>query len=208
MKKYKTIIDVGACVGEFVDYCLKQCDNVIIYGFEPLKTNYQYLINKYRDSENIRIYNYAISDFDGSSKLYKKKNLQGEYDFIGNDGSSLIKAKKNVSRFRYDEVKVKRLKTFIHDENLETIDIVKIDAEGSEYDIMNEIIQSDLLNQIDKIFFEDHSRKVKNLIRKRNKFVQEVRGLGIEDKIFVQNITDENHGYVTLQEAVMYSFWD
>ena len=105
------IIDIGACVGKFTEYCLKTYENVDnIFLFEPLAANYEFLCEKYKDNSSVRIYCKAVSGFDGHAKLYKKiysSNLKDrQYDFAGNHGSSLKLAKNNVVDSVYDEVEV------------------------------------------------------------------------------------------------------
>ena len=159
------IIDVGACVGKFTDYCLKTYGNAAnIFLFEPHSSNYEFLCDKYKDNSSVRIYCKAVSGFEGNAKLYKKRygtNPKGEeYDFAGNHGSSLNSGKNNVGDSVYDCVEVIKLSSFIEKElQHQKIDILKLDCEGDEYDIINDVLGSKLYENIDKIYYEDHVRK-------------------------------------------------
>jgi len=206
--KTKVIIDIGACIGEFIDYCLKQYIDIIVYAIEPFKPNYSHLLSKYQSNDNVKVYELAIANFEGVAKLYKKKNSEGKYDFVGNNGCSLVKKKSNVSFFNNEKVIVNQLSKFIKDQGLKEIEIVKLDVEGVEYEILNDIMENNLFENIDKIYFEDHSRKVKGLYRKRKQFLKKIKSLGIEEKIFLQDISNASHKYVPLRIAEKNSFWD
>ena len=156
------IIDIGACVGTFIDSCLDKYGERVeaIYAFEPLRANYDFLIDKYRDDDRIGIINQAIGGFDGGAKFYKKNNKDGsDGDFVGNSGSSLKQSKTNVSD-SYNKVSVTQLSTFLFNNPIDFIDIIKIDAEGAEYDILKDILVRKILMRVGLVYFEDHCRKV------------------------------------------------
>ena len=188
------IIDIGACVGLFIDDCIEGygIENIeAIYAFEPHKVNADFLVKKYETNDKIQIHPLAISNFAGSAPFYKKwyndKNGKSRgYDFAGNAGSSLKGEKTNVSNV-YDLVEVMRISEFIQEQGLEKIDILKIDSEGSEYDILEDIIENGIHTKIDKIYFEDHLRKVGSIRTKREKVMGLVDSLGIQDKFYEQS---------------------
>lgn len=185
------IIDIGACVGEFTDFCLENYDVTTIYLFEPLQANYDSLVKKYSGNTKVIIYHTAISDVDGQAKFFKKgyKQKSGEilYDFAGNVGSSLRVDKTNVSKNVFETVPVMKLSTFLRENKIHWIDILKIDVEGSEYDIIQDILDSDLAKIIDKIYYEDHARKVPSIRVHKKEVVNRVRDLGILGKFYLQS---------------------
>lgn len=207
--KLMRIIDVGSCVGVFIDDCLEKYDVEQIYAFEPLAANYSHLREKYRDNKRVEILQKAVSNFSGAAQFYKKpyvKKFWGvpyfvRYDFAGNAGSSL-KQKSNVSERNSDSVEVVKLSDFIRERDLGKIDILKIDSEGSEYDILHDLLDAGLMDRIDKVYFEDHVRKVSGLSEDQGKFIERVKALGIEDKFFVQNVvTGDDLAYVPLKDV-------
>ena len=40
------------------------------------------------------------------------------------------------------------------------IDVLKIDTEGTEYELINHIIETGAINEVKRIYFEDHERKI------------------------------------------------
>jgi FkbM family methyltransferase len=185
------VIDIGACVGEYTDFCLNEYDVEKIYLFEPLSINYNSLVAKYKDNTKVVLYHAAVSNFDGKAPFYKKgyRQLTGEviYEMKGNAGSSLRRDKTNVSKGVFDEVTVVKLSTFIVQNQITHIDILKIDVEGSEYDIIEDVLDSKLDGIIDKICYEDHARKVPSIKGKKFEVVNRIRDMGILGKFYLQS---------------------
>ena len=188
------IIDIGGCVGLYIEESLKKYKEKInhIYCFEPHHANYNFLKEKYKNINNVSIFNFAISNYVGNSKFYKKGNNINEYDKVGNPGSSLNLDKRNVNPRVFDVVKVNTLSFFLKENNLinTKFEEVKIDAEGSEYDILENIINDKLYLNFEKIFIEDHTRKIPNLYKKRKEFVKRIKSLKIQNKFFIARGVD------------------
>tara|TARA_Y100000034_G_C6900171_1_gene416050 strand:+ start:456 stop:1076 length:621 start_codon:yes stop_codon:yes gene_type:complete len=185
------VIDIGACIGLFIEDCLMQYKNIEkIYAIEPLKANYEFLVSKYGENERIEIINAAVSNFDGRANFYKKfygpkNNMARGFDFAGNAGSSLKQDKTNVTGV-CEEISVVKLSSFFKHKEIKKVDLLKIDTEGSEYDIINDILDNQLHETIDKIYYEDHCRKVPSIIDDQENTVMRIKQLNIGDKFFIQ----------------------
>ena len=193
------IFDIGACVGLFIDDCIQKYKFQKLYAFEPLIVNYEYLVDKYKNDNRIFIYNFAISNYNGVSNFYKKIKNSTNGNYVGNAGCSLQKTKDNVSKTEFDTVEVIKISDFIRDNRFKKIDICKIDTEGEEYNILADIIDNNYHEIIDKIMYEDHCRKIPKLSACRDKFLQNVKTLNIEDKFYLQNLTGNHTEYSQLK---------
>lgn len=128
------IIDLGANIGEFSMFCAKQKANVISVEhdklvFEALKKNSLY----YKD--RIKPFNYSISNTSEKKSLY--------YDTL-TGSTSLIKPNKkifdhvfslenyNIGTYSKDISKCVTLDDLIDENNLNVVDLIKSDCEGSE----------------------------------------------------------------------------
>lgn len=179
----KIIIDVGACVGKFFERYLDE--DVLIYAFEPLSVNFNHLKEKYGENKKVTLYPHAVSNFNGSANFYKKYKIvdgKRQYDYLTCAGSSLYRQKVNVDEKVFDKVRVIKLSTFVKNEKIEKIAILKIDAEGAEYDVLGDVIDSGLYKIIDKIHYEDHSYKCKVIRFARDKIRKKIEKLGIKNK--------------------------
>tara|TARA_R100000008_G_scaffold60133_1_gene37732 strand:+ start:3570 stop:4190 length:621 start_codon:yes stop_codon:yes gene_type:complete len=192
------VLDIGACVGIFTDYCIEKygIDKIEkIYAFEPFKANYDFLVEKYTDNDKVQIFNYAISDFVGEARLYKKpkKNtMPFVWDYVGAAGSSLNKRKVNVWANSFDIVKVEKISSFfirnsiMSKEELNKIKLIKIDVEGAEYKILEDIIDSGMYKSLSQIYFEDHCHKVSGLKKERDRVLQMIEDLDIKHMFYIQ----------------------
>lgn len=182
------IVDVGACVGIFIDHCLQNHEVQMLYAFEPLGANYDFLVEKYGRNPKIKIFKIAVSNYDGEGPFYKKPNWNNPelFDFAGNVGCSLRKDKSNVRPNHFDTVSVTSLHTFFAKESIAHVDILKIDSEGSEYDIIEDLLEHHRLDMIDKIWYEDHLRKIPALRQRRIDVLKKAKSQGFANKFYIQ----------------------
>ena len=132
------VLDIGANIGNVSSYILenKSCK---VYSFEPNVLCFEILKRRFIDDKRIKIYNLAISNFSGKSNLYLHHKSKGILDSTYLESSSLKETKDNVSKNNYIEINVFNIEDLLS--KFERIDLIKIDIEGSEYEIMPFIIK-------------------------------------------------------------------
>ena len=93
---------------------------------------------RFEGINKIRIFNFAVSDFDGKSHLYFHVNAKGINDTRYIEGATLRPQKDNTieKKLEIECIDIENNKKF------DKIDLIKIDIEGSEYTIMPEIIKN------------------------------------------------------------------
>jgi len=156
------IIDIGCYEGEFIDELLKT-GRYRFVGFEPNPEKYQTLKNKYSDSKNIFIENLALGNFKGMKKFYIKGLGSSFFQSWTKSSDSL-------------EVSVEKLSDYLEGR---IPDVVKINCEGSEYEIIHDL--NKILSQIEKIFVQFH--KIKPLYKDNYGKIQNILGV-FHDKIY------------------------
>jgi FkbM family methyltransferase len=67
----RTFIDIGACIGEYIDYCHNMWPDAKIYAFEPMAGCLSLLKEKGRKWGNITVYNFALGNRRGESVFYQ-----------------------------------------------------------------------------------------------------------------------------------------
>ena len=164
--KIETIIDVGAHHGESIKLFLKNFKISNIYAFEPspesfknLIINTNYLLKKKKI--NFETYNLGLGSSDQKlflnisletssstinsinkkSNYYKKKNK-----FLGQADKDFFHEKKEITIATLDKAML--------DKNCETIDLIKIDTEGYEYEVLKGGVE--ILKKTKLILFEHH----------------------------------------------------
>ena len=155
-------MDVGSYHGEYCERLFKYYKNSKYFLFEPSSKNYKNLIKKFSSRKNINIFNIALSDWNGSSKLYSNKS--------GSDEASLLKRyldKNHINFKKSENIEIKRLETILKEVKNKTIDICKIDVEGVEMKVIKgfgnllkktKLIQFEFsgANITSRIFFRDY----------------------------------------------------
>lgn len=127
--KIKTIIDIGANIGQFAKYIHKIIPDASIYSFEPIKKCYNELI-KNSASMNLHAFNFGlgeensevlfnVSSHDESSSMLEMANLHKEiYSF----------SKDHIQ----ERIKLRTLDSFINEMELRKNILIKIDVQGYE----------------------------------------------------------------------------
>lgn len=184
IKKIETIIDVGAHHGESIKLFLNNFKILNIYAFEPSVESFRNLIintERLFKKKKINFETYNLGLGSGDKKLYlnissetssstinsinKKSNYyQKKIKFLGQANKDFFNKKEKIIITSLDKVML--------DKNHQTIDLIKIDTEGYEYEVLKGSIE--VLKRTKLILFEHHydSMIVKNYtFRKINFFL-------------------------------------
>lgn len=138
-----SILDIGANIGAFARWSMYRWPGCTIKCYEPVKHNYEYLIENTKDNPNIECFNVAVGEKQEKKIIYYGLQNCGECSFIKGD----------QQREHGEEVNVYPAS------NLEYADIVKIDTEGWELQIV-----SNLSFKPDLFLLEYHSIQQRNAI--------------------------------------------
>jgi FkbM family methyltransferase len=151
LKKIKTYIDVGANYGMSSIPFLT--DNVKVYMIDPDSHNIKMLNDAFGKDNNVQIIGKAINSFDGFTDFYEQS------------GASVVSSIDIMNAIGYTEGRVKKKIECITPNTLiekyvneETIDLMKIDIEGSEYDFFQTITDENI-NKVSKFIIEYHMNK-------------------------------------------------
>lgn len=169
------VIDLGAHVGKISKMFAKRAKTV--YAFEPNPETFKVLKERVAAYPNIVAMQKAVSDRDGTATLY--------FDPSGSDrpteGSTLAEAKRDVTYRNSFEVETFSLPRFI--ESLEDdVKLIKIDIEGLEYRVVNDLIDSGVMARVGMVYVEDHCFVVEGLEAERDATLEKIRKLGLEDR--------------------------
>ena len=153
------IFDIGANIGAASFYFAENYPKATIFAFEPCSTINSILKKNLEYFQNIFIVKKAISNKNiEKTKLYIDTNNY--------DGSSLFDEfflTNDLDKDNYEMVETINCDFFCKKNKIKKIDILKIDAEGSEINIIESL--SDYLINISIIYIECHSKKNLKSIR-------------------------------------------
>lgn len=155
------VVDIGFNCGIFSIQSLRYNPKRIV-AFEPNPTLVKLFKNNF-ETDIIEIHQLAISDKNGTTKFFEN---------FDTGMSTIIDEINTHSRNISYDVNVRSFNQIIEDYNLTTIDYLKVDCEGSEYDIFGSISDDYLSNNIRKIAIEFHHNlgdvKVQKLVARLN----------------------------------------
>ena len=137
------ILDIGANVGGFACWSKLRWPNSKIYCFEPLKENFKFLQQNTITLDEVHLIHKAVGD-PAKTKLFLGKNNCGENSFF------------DLGEQRSDFELVETL----HPSELPKANVLKIDTEGSEWDILSRMSQINF----DVILLEYHSEEFRRNI--------------------------------------------
>jgi FkbM family methyltransferase len=141
----RSILDLGANIGiASIDFALRYPQASII-AIEPVAANFQLLQKNISGFPNIRALNVAVGKHD------ERAALRGAgQSFRTQPVSASSKAK------RREETTVRDLNALLKENEITQVDLIKIDVEGSEYDVLTSLDPS-LLQRVQWIVGELHS---------------------------------------------------
>jgi FkbM family methyltransferase len=138
------IIDCGSNIGMSILYFQKLYPSCRIIGFEPDPETFRLLQENIHKNglKNVTLFNFALGEVEEKTWLYTNYTP-------GRLGMSLTSRNNNSTGI---PVYTKKISNYIFDR----IDLVKIDTEGAEISIMQDISDNNKLSLITKIIIEYH----------------------------------------------------
>jgi len=146
------VMDIGAHIGAFTIYAATRAPCVRVLSFEPEKENFKLLLDNVslnKLGERVAVFNKAVTGTTGKMNLFKSTTDTGQHTFFEKRLSF-----ENVDH-KKDMVDCTTLKNVFDENRIETIDLIKIDCEGMEYEILYNT-PADYLKRIRALSIEHH----------------------------------------------------
>lgn len=156
LAKDAVVIDVGANVGRYANLLKQLSPQATVYAFEPHPITFKTLL------ENAKENDYHVFQL-GCGKEKAKLKL---YDYREQDGSSHASMYQGViedihrsSAVEHD-INIIRLDDFLTEKEIKKVSLIKIDAEGNEYRVLEGLHQSIKNGAIEIIHWEFNNMNV------------------------------------------------
>lgn len=166
-------------VGDDISYDLALIEkfSIDIHAFDPTPRSCEW-VNNQELPDKFHFYNYGLSDFDG------------EQEFIAPDidthmSFSTVKSGVGVS------LDVKKLSTIMNELQHNTVDVLKMDIEGGEYNVINNMILESITPKI--LLIEFHHRFPEIGLTKTKNCIQSLKSRGY--CIFYVSANGEEYGF-------------
>ena len=144
------VVDLGANIGLFAAYSVSKGARKV-YSVEPFQPYIEMMDNNLTSlKEKVQIVPYAISDENGVSEIVVNYDDNTILSNVYSDRNWKIDADKKY------EIKTIDFDTLLTKYDINTINYLKVDIEGSEYQLFNSINKNVLKGRVEKIAIEYH----------------------------------------------------
>lgn len=168
------VLDLGANVGTFSEYCLRR--GAVVHAYEPDPLSYAKLERLKKRYPGFHPHNAAVGASTGTALLYHHPE-RATNEALYAESSSLLRDKINVG----DDVTMVQIEDIFEVLGAhERIALIKIDIEGGEYDIYDAVIASS--DRIDRVFMETHAEAVPSRKADHDRMVAKIESLGLGAK--------------------------
>lgn len=123
----QTVIDIGGHFGFFSIQMSNKFPTCTIFTFEPAPRTFKILESniKANNMKNIKAFNYAVGGVENEISFYENEDLEC---------SSLYNTEKGGKKITVSAI---TLKTIFDNNSIKSIDVLKLDCEGAEFEIIN-----------------------------------------------------------------------
>lgn len=144
--KGDTVIDIGGHIGLFSVYAAKRSQTGKVFAFEPFVENYTRLEQhkQMNQCQNLEVINKGVDSTSGIKTLFLSpdKNTGGHSLHLKNQSERKV------------EIETVNLEEFCNQNQITTIDFLKLDCEGAEFEIVKS--SESVLSRVKKIVMECH----------------------------------------------------
>jgi FkbM family methyltransferase len=148
------IFDIGACTGEVSLQYNDLFTNTTIYCFEPYLPSFRILKEKTESFTNIKCFNLALSNISGQLNFHVNKSYATNSILATHRDSAKNWNEEVLCTIEEIKIDALTLDDFVDQNQIDKIDILKLDTQGTEYQIIEGASQTINQNKIALIYLE------------------------------------------------------
>jgi len=172
LDKNSIVVDVGGYQGDWsAEISARYTSN--IYIFEPVKDYYLSILRRFNRNPKIKVFKYGLADKRSKEKIC-----------LANDGSSTYKSKPEK-----EEIILQKASSFLAKQNIKDIDLMKINIEGGEYALCDDLIKNNVIKKINNLMIQFHDivPDAKNKMQKLHKRLKKTHHLTFQYEFVWEN---------------------
>ena len=133
------VFDVGGYKGDWASDIRQRC-GCSLFVFEPVRQYAETIKERFKSDPHVHVFAYGLG-------------AGNRVDSIGlsDDASSLFRKANNTV-----EIEIRDVVDFLDQERVETIDVMKINIEGGEYELLETLLQSGLCGKVKNFQIQFH----------------------------------------------------
>lgn len=145
LSKSSIVFDLGGYKGNFAQeiYNRYLCK---IFIFEPVKSFYKIIDDKFKDIPKVTTYPYGLANED--KELFISDSEDASSVFIDSEGS--------------EKIKLKSILNFNNNNNITHVDLIKINIEGGEYEVLEALLESGMISIFKNLQIQFHDFIIDN----------------------------------------------
>lgn len=141
LSETSVVFDLGGFEGQWASDIYARF-NCTVHVFEPVPQYAQEIQDRFIHNRKIKVYPFGLFN----KKMTTSIALQGE-------GSSTLNKRETSEN---TQIELERFMDFVNQNKIEKIDLVKINIEGAEYDLLEDVLESDYAKNIDNLIIQFH----------------------------------------------------
>lgn len=134
------VFDLGGYEGEFAQKIYDDY-GCYLYIFEPVKEYYEFIVERFKNNNKVKVYNFGLSDKDEIVNISLNDN---ETSVFLPEGDK-------------QKISLKSASSFINSEDIDTIDLLKINIEGGEFSVLPNLIENNNISNINNLQVQFHN---------------------------------------------------
>ena len=185
LKNDLTVLSFGLGEDISFDFVLADQYKSIVHGFDPTPRSIAW-VKSQELPNSFKLHEYGLADFNGSIEFYPPENPDHISYTTVNRPASASSSTDSIN------VPVKTITTIMNDLQLKRIDILKMDIEGSEYGVLNDLLVTDIRPQ--QLLVEFHHRFPEIGMAKTKNIIYQLRNEGY--RIFSISENAEEYSFI------------
>ncbi len=142
LSKHSVVFDLGGYEGNWTSEIHTKY-NCKVFVFEPVYKFYESIREKFQQIPEVSVFQFGLACTDKKEKLFLQK-----------DGSSILT--KSNANDGYEVIELKCADVFFGKYNIQKIDLMKINIEGGEYELLEYLIETGWVKNINNIQVQFH----------------------------------------------------
>lgn len=136
------VFDLGGYLGDFSQAIIDKF-NCNVFVFEPVEQFYSKICNRFLKNSKVRVFNFGIGNSERTENIYMLANASSVYTKSDSKTEQCISIKNITS-------------DFLINYKINKIDLIKINVEGMEFEILENLIENKLIGLFDNIQIQFH----------------------------------------------------
>lgn len=136
------VFDLGGYEGQWTSDIYSRYRSQV-YVFEPVKEYASLITSRFKKNNDIRVFDFGLGHTDQELEIT-----------IDKFASSVVHRKDNAAS---EKIRIKNFLAFVEDQQISRIDLVKINIEGSEFDLLEYLLSEQFMPRITGILVQFHN---------------------------------------------------